>query len=114
MQSHPLPPHVKYFSIAAFTTEAHLSRGLKLTWEMLGAPEHRNDGQVVASDAVIPSSVLLGFVNADHWDVALPLERRFPRLAARPDGRQFPRDALFDALLMYVAESVQTGSANLR
>lgn len=114
MQSHPLPIHVKYFSIAAFTTEAHMSRGLKLTWEMLGGPEHRNDGQVVASDAIIPSSVLLGFVNADHWDVALPLERRFPRLAARPDGRQFPRDALFDALLMYVAESVQTGSSNLR
>ena len=27
MRSHPLPPHVKFFSIAAFTTEAHLSRG---------------------------------------------------------------------------------------
>ena len=87
-----------------------MSRGLRLTWEMLGGPGHRNDGQVVAEDAIVPTSVLLGFVNADHWDVALPLERRFPRLAARPDGRQFPRDALFDALLMYVAESVQAGS----
>lgn len=114
MQSHPLPANVKHFSIAAFTTEAHLSRGLKLTWEMLGGPARRNDGQVAASDAIIPSSVLLGFVNADHWDVALPLERRFPRLAARPDGRQFPRDALFDALLMYVAESLQDGSVDLR
>ena len=114
MQSHALPPDVKYFSIVAFTTEAHLGRGLKLTWEMLGGPARRNDGQVAASDAVIPSSVLLGFVNADHWDVALPLERQFPRLAARPDGRQFPRDALFDALLMYVAESLPTGSADLR
>jgi hypothetical protein len=114
MQSHPLPPHVKLFSIAAFTTEAHLSRGLKLTWEMLGGPARRNDGQVLASDAIIPSSVLLGFVNADHWDVALPLERRFPRLAARADGRQYPRDALFDAVLMYVAESLPAGSASPR
>jgi len=114
MQSHPLPPDVKYFSVAAFTTEAHLGRGLKLTWEMLGGPARRNDGQVVASDAVIPSSVLLGFVNADHWDVALPLERQFPRLAARQVSRQFPRDVLFDALLMYVAESLPTGSADLR
>lgn len=114
MQAHPLPPHVKYFSIVAFTTEAHLSRGLRLTWEMLGGPEHRNDGQIVASDAIIPASVLLGYVNADHWDVALPLERQFPRLAARPDPRQFPRDALFDALLMYVAEALQTDPADVR
>ncbi len=56
IRSHPLPPHVKFFSIAAFTTETHVSRGLKLTWEMLGGPEHRNDGQIVAGDAVIPSS----------------------------------------------------------
>ena len=81
---------------------------------MLGGPEHRNDGQIVAGDAVIPSSVLLGFVNADHWDVALPLERQFPRLAARPHPRQFPRDALFDALLMYVAETLQTDPADIR
>ena len=114
MHSHGLPPHVKYFSIAAFTTEAHLSRGLKLTWEMLGGPQHRNDGQVVAGDAVIPSSVLLGFVNADHWDVALPLERQFPRLASRPDARQFPRGALLDAILMYVAEALQADPADVR
>ena len=106
-EQHPLPTHVAYFSLAAFTTGEHLSYGLKPTWRMLAGEDRRNDGQVLIADAVIPGATLLGYVNADHWDIAIPIERQMPHLSARKDPRQFPRPVLLDAMLRYVSESLE-------
>jgi pimeloyl-ACP methyl ester carboxylesterase len=105
-ESHTLPGHVSYYSLAAFTTEEHLSRGLKPTWRALARHDRRNDGQVTARDAVIPGSTLLGFVNADHWDVAISVERQLPRLSSRDSTRQLARSELLHAALLYVSESL--------
>jgi hypothetical protein len=58
-------------------------------------------------DAVMPGATLLGYVNADHWDLAISIERQMPHLSARPDPRPFPRDQLFDATLRYVSEALR-------
>ena len=115
MAEHPLPQHVRYFSIAAFTTRDHLSRGLRSSWHDLAQVDERNDGQVVLQDALIPGSTLLALVNSDHWDLAIALDAQVPYLSSRPSGRHFPRDVLFESVLAYVtgvlaAESSTTGT----
>jgi hypothetical protein len=113
LEEHPLPGHVVYFSLAAFTTAEHLSQALKLTWRMLAGDDPRNDGQVRIEDAVIPGSTLLGYVNADHWDIAIAIERQMPHLASRASPRTFPRSALLEAMLLYASESLGFPPASL-
>jgi hypothetical protein len=105
-ESHALPERVAYFSLAAFTTKEHLSHGLKPAWRSLARHDERNDGQVLASDAIIPGSTLLGYVNADHWDVAISLEDQMPQLSRRDSARVLPRSELLLAALLYVSESL--------
>ena len=107
LDEHPLPAHVSYFSLAAFTTGEHLSQGLHATWRILAEDDRRNDGQLLIADAVIPGATLLGYVNADHWDIAIPIDRQMPHLAARRSPREFPRPVLLDAMLRYVTESLE-------
>ena len=106
LQAHALPDRVSYYSLAAFTTEEHMSHGLKPTWRALARYDKRNDGQMVVGDAVIPGSTLLGYVNADHWDMAIALERQMPQLSGRDDPRSLPRSELLHAALLYVSESL--------
>ncbi|MBS1135444.1 MAG: hypothetical protein H6R02_2585 [Burkholderiaceae bacterium] len=110
-ESHALPERIAYFSLAAFTTEEHLSHGLKPTWRSLARHDKRNDGQVLASDAIIPGSTLLGYVNADHWDIAISLEDQMPQFSRRDSARALPRSELLLAALLYVSESLAPSGA---
>jgi dienelactone hydrolase len=103
---HPLPKHIGYFSLATFTTREHLSVALREPWHWLARTSTFNDGQVLASAAVIPGATLLGYVNADHWDVAIDVERSLPHLGARPSPRRFPRATLLEALLVHVDDAL--------
>lgn len=111
LEQHPLPEHVAYFSLAAFTTGEHLSHGLNLPWRLLAGTDRRNDGQVLIEDAVIPGSTLLGYANADHWDVAIPIDRQVPHLSVRESPRKYPESTLLDAMLLYISESLGGGIA---
>jgi hypothetical protein len=42
----------------------------------------RNDSQMIYSDEFIPGSTLLGFLNADHWAIAVPVNRSHPNIAS--------------------------------
>jgi hypothetical protein len=42
MAEHALPPHVRYYSIAGFTSRKFLSRGLVFSWEKLVAADLRD------------------------------------------------------------------------
>ena len=106
LETHRLPEQVRFYSIAAFPTRRHLARGLELSWQLLAPTDPRNDGQVLIGDALIPGSTLLGYANADHWDIAIAVERQMPVFSGRPSDRQFPRDALFEAMLRYVGETL--------
>jgi hypothetical protein len=106
LAQNPLPAHVRYFSLAAFTTREHLARALAPSWYLLLRHDLRNDGQLLPQDALVPGSTVLGYLNADHWAAAVDLEKTMPFLAHREVAAPFPRTALIEATLLYVAESL--------
>ena len=112
LAANPLPSRVAYFSLAAYPSRDRLAHGLLAPWELLAAFDRRNDGQVLARDAFIPGATALGVVNADHWDVAVAFEAISPRLGARASARTFPREALLDAVLLYVGEALDAGNGS--
>jgi pimeloyl-ACP methyl ester carboxylesterase len=110
LQSNTLPPAVRYYSLAAFTTREHIARALVPPWKILNDTDPRNDGQVIAADAVIPGSTLLGFANADHWGIAMTMETAHSVISARPDPTPFPLEQLFGAILQIVTEDIRQGN----
>jgi hypothetical protein len=69
-----------------------------------------NDSQVVFHDALVPGGVLLGYLNADHWAVAMPFNREHPTLASTLVTRNaFPREVLLEAIVRFVEESLLFG-----
>jgi hypothetical protein len=109
LAANPLPAGVRFYSLAAFTTREHVGRALAPFWKHLGGTRVRNDGQVVAADAVIPGSTLLGFANADHWGIAQTTETDHPVLVARADPSLFPLEQLFFTMLAFVAHDLERG-----
>ena len=111
LASNPLPAAVRYYSIAGFTTRERVARVLLPSWKRLGRDDARNDGQVVAADAVVPGSTLLGYANADHFAIAQMIEVTHPLLVSRPDPTPFPREQLFMAIVRFVVEDLgRTGT----
>lgn len=103
LASNALPARVRYYSLAGFTSREHVARALVTPWTFLNRVDTRNDGQVVAADAVIPGSTLLGYANADHWGIAQSTELARDLLVARPDPDPFPIDQLFRSIVQFVA-----------
>lgn len=62
---------------------------------------------------MVPGSALLGFVNADHWAMAIPMSKQLPALAAlfRDD---LPRGALVSAAIAVVDDTLTTHSKPTR
>jgi len=112
LAANPLPSGVRFYSLVAFTTREHVGRALAPLWKHLGGTRVRNDGQVVATDAVIPGSTLLGYVNSDHWGIAQTIETEHPVLAARPDPSLFPLEQLFVTMVTVVASDLEQGVAS--
>jgi hypothetical protein len=58
-------------------------------------------------DQVIPGGTLLGYLNADHWAIGVPIARSRPTAAALlVDKNAFPREILLEALLRYIEEDL--------
>jgi hypothetical protein len=99
LAAHALPRGLRLYSIVAHADPQRMAWPLRATYDELAAIDARNDGQVLADDALLPGSTLLAEVLADHWSLALPLERHpqawLRALAAPP----YPREALFRALV---------------
>lgn len=109
LAANPLPAGIRFYSLAAFTTREHVGRALAPFWKHLGGTRERNDGQVVATDAVIPGSTLLGYANADHWGIAQTIEAEHSVLVARPDPSLFPLEQLFVTMMTFVANDLERG-----
>lgn len=111
LANHPLPRDRTYFSVAAFTDKTHVSPPLEGSYRELSRIDPRNDGQVIATDAILPGSHLLGYLNADHWAVALPLADNVPKLRPVFGGRNdYPREILLQAIVRTVEESEQSAT----
>jgi len=100
------PRGVRTFSLGAVPLgEDDVSTLLRPFYDELSVHDRRNDGNVIYRDAVIPGSVLMGYVRADHFAVAVPFSRRRPVLAATLiDRNAFPREVLLESILRFVEE----------
>jgi hypothetical protein len=109
LAEHPLPQDVPYYSLVTFPHPDHISRLLRGSYDKLSKVDARNDSQVIFYDEVIPGSTLVGYVNADHWALAVPLSRSHPWITSLfVTHNAYPREALFEALLRLVEEDIET------
>ncbi len=107
LAAHPLPTALRYYSITAHAAREDIAPLLQLAFDQLSAFDLRNDGQLLASDSILPGSALLAEARADHWDVALPRDRH-PNAFMRSlsSGRAYPREALFRATVQWVVGNI--------
>jgi hypothetical protein len=104
---HPLPQSVAYYSLVTFPEPERISSALKSMYNTLSQVDARNDGQVIFYDQIIPDSTLLGFVNADHWALAVPVAREHRFIGSTlVDQNDYPREALIEAVLRFIEEDL--------
>jgi hypothetical protein len=107
MARHPLPPGVPYYSVVTLPQPERISGVLRRSAEKMARIDGRNDSQVLYYDQVIPGSTLLGYVNADHWAIALPIARAHATIGSLFVTRNdYPREALMEAILRYLDEDL--------
>jgi hypothetical protein len=103
-----LPSDVQYYSLVAFPEPDRISAILKPSYDALSRVDPRNDSQVLFYDQVVPGSALLGYLNADHWAIAVPIARSYPMIGAMFVTRNaYPREALLEAILRFVEEDLE-------
>jgi len=104
----PLPPGIAYYSLVTYPHPDHISSVLTQTYKKLSQVDARNDGQVIYYDQIIPGSTLLGFVNADHWALAVPIARSHRFIGSTfVDKNDYPREAMVEALLRFIEEDLE-------
>jgi hypothetical protein len=109
LANHSLPESVRYYSIITYPNAEQISSILKHTYKKLSQVDSRNDSQVIFYDQVIPGSVLLGYLNADHWAIAVPFNRSHPFISSNfIDKNAFPREVLLEAIVRYVEEDLNS------
>ncbi len=102
-----LPASVRYYSLAAFADREHISLILRPSYDNLSLIDPLNDSQVIFHDALVPGGALLGYLNADHWAVAMPFNRVHPVWAETLVTRNaFPREVLLEAIARFAEESI--------
>jgi len=107
LSANRLPNTVRYYSLAAFADRENISLILRPSYDKLSLVDPLNDSQVVFHDALVPGGALLGYLNADHWAVAMPFNRVHPTLAGAFVTRNaFPREVLLEAIARFVEESL--------
>lgn len=107
LATHSLPKSIRYYSLITFPEEQNISSLLKSTHSKLSQVDPRNDGQLIFYDQVIPGSVLLGYVNADHWAVEVPVNRSHAFIGSTfADKNAFPREILLEAIVRFIEEDL--------
>jgi hypothetical protein len=107
LAGHPLPGDLPYYSLVTLPDRDRISAILNHTYEQLARIDPRNDSQAIFYDEIIPGSTLVGYVNADHWAVALPIARAHWFIASVfVTQNDYPREAMAEALLRFVEEDL--------
>jgi len=107
LSENPLPAELRYYSLVTFPQPKRISQVLQSSYRKLSAIDGRNDSQVIFYDEVIPGSTLLGYLNADHWAVAVPIARSHKMVGdLLVTENAYPREALLEAVLRFVEEDL--------
>jgi hypothetical protein len=107
LAQNPLPGEVRYYSLVTFPEPQRISSILESSYEKLARIDTRNDSQVIFYDQVVPGSALLGYINADHWALAVPIARSHATIGALfVTQNAYPREALTEAILRFLEEDL--------
>jgi hypothetical protein len=107
LAQHPLPSGPRYYSIVTFPQPERISSILKGSYDKLARIDARNDSQMIFYDQVVPGSTLLGYLNADHWAVAVPIARTHSTIGSIfVTENDYPREAMTEAILRFVEEDL--------
>jgi hypothetical protein len=96
---------VPLYSLVALPDRARVSPVMAGTHAQLSQIDPANDGQLLWTDAVAVPGALVGYVNADHWAMAMRLSLAFPALAGSFID-DVPRGAMLDAVIAVVARDL--------
>ncbi|MGB5292398.1 MAG: hypothetical protein WBN41_13230 [Lysobacterales bacterium] len=108
LANNPLPNDVAYYSLVTYPEPDRISSVLGTTYRKLSQVDARNDSQLIYYDQVIPGSTLMGFLNADHWAVAVPIARSHSFIGSTfVDKNDYPREALVEAVIRFVSEDLK-------
>jgi hypothetical protein len=111
MAQNPLPDELRYYSLVTFPSPERISSILKSSYDKLSRVDARNDSQVIFYDQVVPGSALLGYANADHWALAVPVSRTHAMIGSLfVTQNAYPREALTEAILRFVEEDLATSA----
>lgn len=108
LKNHVLPKNVKYYSLIGNASKARTSIGLRpLRAQLVRSGIKHSDAQVPAINAVMPSSKVLAFMNADHWAIAMPFDTSHPILANTIINRNtFPREIMLSSAIQLIAQDL--------
>jgi hypothetical protein len=103
----PLPRDVPTYSVVTLPQPERISSILRRSASKLSMIDGRNDSQVIFYDQVIPGSSLVGYLNADHWAIAVPIARTHDTIGSLfVTQNAYPREALLEAVLRFVEEDL--------
>jgi len=108
LKQHTLPKNVSYYSLIGNASKTRTSialRPLRTQLSLLGIKT--SDAQVPTSNAVLPSSKVLGFMNADHWAIAMPFDISHPILSKTLVNKNtFPKEIMLSSALELIAQDL--------
>jgi hypothetical protein len=111
LSEHALPAGIPYYSLVTLPQPERISRALDSSYKKLSRVDGRNDSQVIFYDQLLPASKLLGYINADHWALAVPITRVHTTVGSLLVTRNdYPREALLEAVLRFIEEDLAAGS----
>ena len=107
LAENPLPRDFPYYSLVNYPRPERISSILQSSYDKLSRVDARNDAQIIFYDQLVPGSSLIGYLNADHWALAVPVSRVHQTIGAIfVDQNNYPREALLEAVLRFVEEDL--------
>jgi hypothetical protein len=106
LQDH-LPLPVPAYSMITAPEPARVSRALRSPSKVLGVVHPLNDGALLHWDQLIPGSTLLGYANADHWAVSVPLDTSGVPFAGLFVTNDYDRVGLWQSMLDFVIADLE-------
>ncbi|MCM5570076.1 hypothetical protein M6I34_06115 [Burkholderiaceae bacterium FT117] len=97
---------VPIFALVAAPRPERVSAITRFSYERLATVDPRNDGKLLWTDQIAPRSHLLGYANADHYAIAIPLSESLPVLSPAFHD-DVPRAALVRAAIDVVAATLR-------
>jgi hypothetical protein len=102
-----LPLSIPTYSLVTAPEPERVSRALRSSYKLLGTVHPINDGALLHWDQLMPGSTLLGYANADHWAVTVPIEIDDVPLGDFLVTNGFPRTRLWLTIADFVIADLQ-------